>query len=118
MPNKKPATEDPPKKELTYIEKVWHTVAIVALLVVAILIARVAFNVLLMVLAGSLIAVYFHGLGDIIERRTKWNRTLCMCISVIGSFLILGHLTVVYGHHYTRASSYFERKLTPNHQQP
>jgi predicted PurR-regulated permease PerM len=92
MPDKKPATEDPQKKELTYIEKVWHTVAIVALLVVAILIARVAFNVLLMVLAGSLIAVYFHGLGDIIERRTKWNRTLCMCISVIGSFLILGTL--------------------------
>jgi hypothetical protein len=32
------------------------------LLVVAILIARVAFNVLLMILAGALISVYFHGL--------------------------------------------------------
>jgi predicted PurR-regulated permease PerM len=78
-----------PKSELTYIEKVWNTVAIVALLVVVILIARVAFNVLLMVLAGILIAVYFHGLGDMIQRRTKWGRKLCMTISVGGSFLII-----------------------------
>jgi predicted PurR-regulated permease PerM len=80
------------QKELTYIQKVWHTVAIVALLVVVILIARVAFNVLLMVLAGTLIAVYFHGLGDMIERRTKWKRSICMMISVAGSFIILAVL--------------------------
>ena len=58
-------------KELTYIEKVWQTVAIVALLVVGILVLRVAFNVLLMVLAGSLIAVYFHGLGDLIQNAVR-----------------------------------------------
>ncbi|MFD0794420.1 AI-2E family transporter [Mucilaginibacter litoreus] len=87
-----PQNDIRPKKELTYIEKVWHTVAIVALLVVTILIARVAFNVLLMILAGSLIAVYFHGLADIIQRRTKWSRKVCMTISVLGSFLILGTL--------------------------
>ncbi|TSD67158.1 AI-2E family transporter [Inquilinus sp. KBS0705] len=92
MAEKDPVKDTPTEKELTFIEKVWHTVAIVALLVVAILIARVAFNVLLMVLAGSLIAVYFHGLGDIIERRTKWSRRLCMVISVAGSFVILGML--------------------------
>lgn len=91
--SQKTAPETPrSRKELTYIEKVWHTVAIVALLVVSILIARVAFNVLLMILAGSLIAVYFHGLGDMIERNTKWNRKVCMTISVAGSFLILGTL--------------------------
>lgn len=77
------------KKELTYIQKVWHTVAIVALLVVVILIARVAFNVLLMVLSGALISTYFHGLGNIIQRRTGWSRKVAMTISVGGSFLIL-----------------------------
>ncbi|MFD0765309.1 AI-2E family transporter [Mucilaginibacter lutimaris] len=92
MPDTKPTPEKATGKELTYIEKVWHTVAIVALLVVAILIARVAFNVLLMVLAGALISVYFHGLGDMIERKTHWNRKVCMTISVGGSFLILGTL--------------------------
>ena len=80
------------KKELTYIEKVWQTVAIVALLVGVILIARVAFNVLLMVLAGSLIATYFHGLGDIIQRRTKMQRKFAMTISLAGSFILIGVL--------------------------
>lgn len=80
------------KKELSYIEKVWHTVAIVALLAIIILIARVAFNVLLMVLAGSLIATFFHGLGDMIQRKTKWSRRLAMIISIVGSFAIIGAL--------------------------
>jgi predicted PurR-regulated permease PerM len=97
MPDRTPPPEKVSKKELTYIEKVWHTVAIVALLVVSILIARVAFNVLLMILAGALISVYFHGLGDMIERKTKWNRKICMSISVIGSFLILFTLLYVMG---------------------
>ncbi|TWR27044.1 AI-2E family transporter [Mucilaginibacter achroorhodeus] len=89
MPPKDHPEKPHATKELTFNEKVWHTVSIVALLVVAILIARVAFNVLLMILAGSLISVYFHGLGDMIERSTKWNRKVCMTISVAGSFLIL-----------------------------
>ncbi|MBB5635008.1 putative PurR-regulated permease PerM [Pedobacter cryoconitis] len=79
-------------KELSYIQKVWQTVAIVALLVVVILIARVAFNVLLMILAGALIAVYFHGFGDLIERKTRLNRRWSMIISVGGSFVFLGTL--------------------------
>ncbi|MDN5287916.1 MAG: family transporter [Mucilaginibacter sp.] len=88
-PNHKHSAESGTEKELSYIQKVWHTVAIVALLVVVILIARVAFNVLLMVLAGVLVSVYFHGLGDIIQRKTKWRRRVCMIISVAGSFIIL-----------------------------
>lgn len=81
-----------PRRELTYIQKVWYTVGIVALLVVTILIARVAFNVLLMILAATLISTYFHGLGNIIQRKTKWNRKVAMTISVGGSFAILAVL--------------------------
>ncbi|WDF55681.1 AI-2E family transporter [Mucilaginibacter sp. KACC 22063] len=80
------------KEDLSYVQKVWSTVGIVAFLVILILIARVAFNVLLMMLAGSLIAVYFHGLGDIIQRKTKMKRGPAMGISVVGSFLILAAL--------------------------
>ena len=86
------SSSDNTNKELSYIQKVWQTVAIVALLVVVILIARVAFNVLLMILAGVLIAVYFHGFGDLIERKTKLNRRLSMIMSVGGSFVFLGTL--------------------------
>ncbi len=90
MPQKKSA--ETVKEELTYIQKVWHTVTIIALLVIVILVARVAFNVLLMVLAGCMIAVYFHGLADMIQRKTGMNRTLAMAISVIGSFALLAVL--------------------------
>ncbi|MDF2434307.1 MAG: hypothetical protein JWP44_3938 [Mucilaginibacter sp.] len=79
-------------KELSYTEKVWHTVAIVALVAVIILIARVAFSVMLMALSGCLIAVYFHGLADVIERKTKFSRKVSVLISIIGSLIILGLL--------------------------
>ena len=75
--------------DLTYIEKVWHTVGIVAIVAILILIARVAFNVIMLSLAGCLIAVYFHGLGDLIQRHTKWKRMICMTISIAGSFILL-----------------------------
>ncbi|MEO6979724.1 MAG: AI-2E family transporter, partial [Mucilaginibacter sp.] len=91
MPNENPL---PPKikRELSYAEKVWYAVGIVAVVAILILIARVAFGILLMALAGCLISVYFHGLGDIIERKTKWRRWVCMLISIGGSFIILGFL--------------------------
>lgn len=87
-----PQTHYPSKKELNYIQKVWHTVGIVALLAIVILVMRVAFNVLLMVLAGALIATFFHGLGDMIQRKTKLSRRLAMMIAVAGSFAIMGTL--------------------------
>jgi len=76
----------------TYTQKVWVTVGIVALLVSAILIARVAFNVLLMILAGSLIATFFHGLADFIERRIKCKRRVAMISGVLLTFMLTGVL--------------------------
>ncbi|MCC8425446.1 AI-2E family transporter [Mucilaginibacter sp. UR6-11] len=84
--NKKQSEE---KIELTYAGKVWQTVGIVALLVVTILVIRVAFDILLMVLAGALISVYFHGLGDMIQRRTKLNRKPAMIISILSTVILL-----------------------------
>ena len=83
---------EPLKKEISYTLKVWQTVAIAALLVMVILIVRVAFNVLLMALAGSLIAAYFHGLGDLIERKMKLRRKFAMLISVFGTLVLMGLL--------------------------
>ena len=111
MESKQPAEKI--EKELTYIQKVWQTVAIVALLVVVILIARVAFNVLLMILAGSLIAVYFHGLGDLIERKFHLNRRLSMMVSIAGSFIILGILFWFMGTKFQDQISYLNESL-PN----
>jgi predicted PurR-regulated permease PerM len=72
-----------------FARKVWIVVGILTLAVCIILILRVAFNIVLMVFAASLIAVFFHGLGDFIQRHTKLKRSPAMLISVFGSFLIL-----------------------------
>lgn len=80
------------EQDLSFIKKVWLTVSIVAVVAIFILIARVTFGVLLMALAGCLIAVYFHGLGDLIQRKTGWNRKVSMIASVSGSFIIISFL--------------------------
>jgi predicted PurR-regulated permease PerM len=79
-------------EESSYLTKVWQTVGIVALLVVTILVVRVAFNILLLVLAGALMSVYFHGLGDAIQRRTKLGRKAAMTISIVVSVIFLGSI--------------------------
>jgi predicted PurR-regulated permease PerM len=85
--------EELTKKELSFTVKVWQTTAIVCLTLTIILILRVAFNILLMALAGVLIAVYFHGLAGLIAVKTKMNRKLALFISIIGSIVLLGLLS-------------------------
>lgn len=80
------------QERTTYLQKVWQTVGVVALLVSVILVARVAFNVLLMILAGSLIATFFHGLADLIQRRIKWKRPVAMLAGVAVTFVVAGGL--------------------------
>jgi predicted PurR-regulated permease PerM len=82
-------SENPIKKEPSYTLKVWQTTAIVCLTLTIILILRVAFNVLLMALAGILIAVYFHGLAGLIGRKTKLNRKISLFISIAGTIILL-----------------------------
>jgi predicted PurR-regulated permease PerM len=77
------------KKEPSYAVKVWQTTAIVSLAIITILILRVAFNILLMALAGVLIAVYFHGLAGMITAKTKIHRKLALFISIAGSIVLL-----------------------------
>lgn len=81
---------NPTKKQNNYTLKVWQTIGIAVLVIGVILIVRVAFNVLLMALAGVLIAVYFHGLGDLIQRKTSLKRRMSMALSVASTLLIIG----------------------------
>ena len=73
---------------MSFIKKV----AIVALFIIVILILRSTFNVLLMVLAATIIALYFHGFAGLIKRKLKLSHKWSMFISIAGSFLILGLL--------------------------
>lgn len=75
--------------EYNFSQKVWITGGILSLLVVVLLLLKATFSVLLLVLAGVLIAVFFHGLSDFIRRKTKWKEGVCLAIAVIGSLLFL-----------------------------
>lgn len=90
-------TERSSSNQLSFKAKVWVTVGIVALAVVTILIVKAAFSVFLLVLAGSLIAIFFRGLSGIIQRKTNWKEGVCLSISMIGTLLILGGLFYLIG---------------------
>lgn len=72
-----------------FVNKVWITVGIVALTIVVLWILKAIFSVLLLVLAGVLIAVFFRGLGGIIQRKTHWKPKISLAVSIIGTLLLL-----------------------------
>lgn len=82
----------PHDKEYSFLQKVWITAGIIALIVVVLLLLKATFSVLLLILAGSLIAVYFRGLSGLIERKTKWKRPVCLVISIAGSLILIALL--------------------------
>lgn len=70
-------------------KKVWITTGIVALVVVLLWILKVVVNVLLLILAGALIALYFRGLSGLIGRKTGLSHKISLPLSIIGSLLLL-----------------------------
>jgi predicted PurR-regulated permease PerM len=74
--------------DLSYQKKVWIKGGIYALIIVLILLFKATFNVFLLILAGSLIAILFRGISGLICRKTKWKEGVCLAVSIIGTFLI------------------------------
>lgn len=75
--------------ELSYQNKVWIKGGIYALIVILILLFKATFSVFLLILAGSLIAIFFLGLGGLICRKTKWKQGVCLAIAVLGTLLLV-----------------------------
>jgi predicted PurR-regulated permease PerM len=69
--------------------KVWITTGIVALVVVLLWILKAVFSVLLLILAGALIALFFRGLSGLIHRKTGLSAKVSLPLSIIGSLLLL-----------------------------
>ena len=57
---------DPTKdeKQYSFPQKMWVAAGIFALVTVMVLLIKAIFSVFLLILAGTLIAVYFRGLGS------------------------------------------------------
>lgn len=84
-----PTNDTRKARAYSFHEKVWITTGVVTFVVILMLLLNKTFSVLLLVLAGILIAVFFRGLSSLIQRKTKWKEGLCVAISIIGTLLIL-----------------------------
>jgi len=74
--------------DYSFTKKGWIVAGIFAFVVVALLLLQATFSVLLLVLAGILIAVYFRGLGGFIGRKTHWSKNLCLVIGILITLLL------------------------------
>lgn len=77
------------KSNLTYSKKVWIAGGILSLIVVFLLLFKTFFGILLLVLAGVLIALYFHGCAAILRRNLHWNSKVSIVVSVLVNILLL-----------------------------
>ncbi len=81
-------TEDlDPQNKYSFVQKVWITAGIFALITSILLLFKSTFSVFILVLGGALIAVYFRGLAQLIEKKTNWKKWIAMTISVAGTLL-------------------------------
>ncbi|HEU4471382.1 MAG TPA: AI-2E family transporter, partial [Flavisolibacter sp.] len=76
-------------KEMSFQQKVFTAGGILAFIVVMILLLKAVFNVLLLILAGCLLAVYFRGLSGLIQKKTGWKEGICLTVSILGTLLLL-----------------------------
>jgi predicted PurR-regulated permease PerM len=84
--------EQPPQRPnppLTFQQKVWTVCGITALFVALLWFFMITFNVFLLILAGVLIALFFHGLAGLIQRKLHLPQKASLLVSVISTFIII-----------------------------
>lgn len=74
---------------LSFQQKVWIVCSITALFVVLFWFFKVTFSVFLLILAGILIALFFHGFAALIQRKLRLSHKVAMIIAVVLTFLII-----------------------------
>jgi predicted PurR-regulated permease PerM len=74
---------------VTFVRKIFIITGIVALVFVVLWIFKLTFNIFLLLLAGSLIALFFHGFASLIQRLTKLNRGLSMTLSIVVTLIFI-----------------------------
>lgn len=86
-----------PNNRDSFTSKIWTAVGIAALTIIVLLLSWKAIQVFLFILAGAILAVYFHGFAGMLARWTKlsarWSLASSIAISVIflvGLFYLVG----------------------------
>jgi predicted PurR-regulated permease PerM len=70
-------------------KKLSITISRITLVVLLLWLFKAVFSVLLLLLAGSLVALYFRGLAGLILRATRISKSAALTISIVGSLLLL-----------------------------
>src|SRR5438309_1951681 len=81
--------ENKQQHDLTYTKKVWIAAGILSLTVVLLLLFKTLFSLLLLVFAGILIAVFFHGFAGLLRRYLHLPHTASVIVSVLFNMLLL-----------------------------
>ena len=72
-----------------FTNKVWTAAGIFAFVVVMLLILKSIFSVLLLLLAGAIIAIFFKGLAGLLEKHLRFSPGLALAVSIAASILLL-----------------------------
>jgi predicted PurR-regulated permease PerM len=75
--------------EFSFRKKVWIAVSITSLMVIFLFLFQILFSVLLLILAGALIALYFYGVAGIFFRKFHCASRTAIILSVIINLLLL-----------------------------
>lgn len=100
-----------PASNTDFQKKIWTAVGIVALVVVIIWLLKVIFNVLLLIFAAALIAIYFVGLAGLIRKKIPISQGVSTAISIIGSLALLVGFFVLAGNSIAQQASELRETL-------
>lgn len=78
-----------PQNNSGYVKKVWLAGSILLLIVIVFLLFKALFSVILLALAGILIAVYFHGFANILHRKLHLPSGWSLAISVLFNIILV-----------------------------
>lgn len=76
-------------EEKLFLKKAWIATSVLALTIIVLWILKATFNVLLLLLAGALIALYFQGLAGLLHRKLHLPQKWSVLVSVISSLILL-----------------------------
>ncbi|MGN6615935.1 MAG: AI-2E family transporter [Ilyomonas sp.] len=77
------------RQSLSYTKKVWIAGGILSLIVIFLLLFKTLFSVVLLVFAGIMIAVFFHGFAAVLHRNVHTGPKLSVVLSVVISLLLV-----------------------------
>ncbi|MGI8950511.1 MAG: AI-2E family transporter [Chitinophagaceae bacterium] len=75
--------------QLTYTKKIWIAAGIITLIVVFLLLFKTLFSLVLLILAGVLMAIYFYGCAGILQRNLHLSSKLSIILSVLLNIILL-----------------------------